>query len=107
MVIFRGSIPIFVWREIVKTTLSTPERYSNLDGDIPINGSLVYCESSAFDRAAIEADILYLVDVILSAIGALIWVAGLTTWIVTFQTQRAQWGETADYMSFIIPTGIA
>ncbi|CAG2056009.1 unnamed protein product [Timema podura] len=46
-------------------------------------------------------------NVILSAIGALIWVAGLTTWIVTFQTQRAQWGETADYMSFIIPTGIA
>nr|CAD7393876.1 unnamed protein product [Timema cristinae] len=92
-------------REIGKTTLSTPDRDSNLD--LPINSSRVYCETSAFDHAAIEADILYLVDVILSAIGALIWVAGLTTWIVTFQTQRAQWGETADYMSFIIPTGIA
>nr|CAD7428518.1 unnamed protein product [Timema monikensis] len=128
----RGSIPMFVCREIGKTTLSTPDRDSNLD--LPINSSQVYCETSAFDHAAIEADILYLVgwkdeegrsrettgfaflpflwcvnavwffkdafikppyeeqkNVILSAIGALIWVAGLTTWIVTFQTQRAQW----------------
>nr|CAD7440840.1 unnamed protein product [Timema bartmani] len=36
-----------------KTTLSTPDRYSNLD--LPIISSLVYCESSALDHAATKA----------------------------------------------------
>lgn len=48
----------------------------------------------------------FLLDVIFSAIGGLIWVAALTTWIIIFQTHRASWGETADRISFIIPTGI-
>ncbi|XP_049839877.1 gamma-secretase subunit pen-2 isoform X1 [Schistocerca gregaria] len=44
--------------------------------------------------------------VILSAIGAIIWTIILVSWIVMFQTHRAEWGATADYMSFIIPTGV-
>nr|CAD7460708.1 unnamed protein product [Timema tahoe] len=36
-----------------KNTLSTPDRDSNLD--LPVIGSLVYCESSALDHAATEA----------------------------------------------------
>nr|CAD7569618.1 unnamed protein product [Timema californicum] len=36
------------------TTISTPSRDSNLD--LPVIGSLVYCESSALDHAATEAD---------------------------------------------------
>lgn len=44
--------------------------------------------------------------VIFSAIGATIWTAALLAWIITFQTQRATWGEFADSISYIIPTGI-
>nr|CAD7461100.1 unnamed protein product [Timema tahoe] len=36
-----------------QTTLITPDRDSNLD--LPVIGSLVYCESNALDHAAIEA----------------------------------------------------
>lgn len=43
--------------------------------------------------------------VIYSGIGTFIWTVALTAWIIIFQTQRAQWGATADYMSFIIPLG--
>ncbi|CAL7951813.1 presenilin enhancer, gamma-secretase subunit [Xylocopa sonorina] len=44
--------------------------------------------------------------VLFSAIGAVIWSAALLAWIITFQTQRAAWGEFADSISYIIPTGI-
>ncbi|MCI4386057.1 hypothetical protein PGIGA_G00057660 [Pangasianodon gigas] len=40
-----------------------------------------------------------------SALGLLLWVAVLTTWITVFQHFRAQWGEVADYLSFTIPLG--
>nr|CAD7459039.1 unnamed protein product [Timema tahoe] len=57
-VIFRGSVPAFMWRESGKpfwnlTTLSTPDRDSNLD--LPVIGSLVYCESSSLEHVATEA----------------------------------------------------
>jgi presenilin enhancer 2 len=42
----------------------------------------------------------------MSGIGAVIWIAVLTTWITVFQLHRAEWGATADQISFIIPTGI-
>jgi len=45
-------------------------------------------------------------DVIFSAIGAIIWTAALIAWIIIFQTQRAAWGDFADAISYIIPTGI-
>ncbi|XP_032663413.1 gamma-secretase subunit pen-2 [Odontomachus brunneus] len=44
--------------------------------------------------------------VILSAIGAAIWAIALMAWIITFQTQRAAWGDFADAISYIIPAGI-
>ncbi|EFN62585.1 Gamma-secretase subunit pen-2 [Camponotus floridanus] len=44
--------------------------------------------------------------VIFSAVGATIWTAALLAWIITFQTQRAVWGDFADAISYIIPTGI-
>nr|CAD7430332.1 unnamed protein product [Timema monikensis] len=55
-----------------KTTLSTPDRDSNLD--LPITGSLVYCESSALDHVATKAEkmlihfaaVLYLVGAVSS-----------------------------------------
>lgn len=46
-------------------------------------------------------------DVIKSAIGLLVWFAGLTTWILIFQTYRASWGEIGDRISFVIPLGVA
>ncbi|CAL4087667.1 unnamed protein product [Meganyctiphanes norvegica] len=45
--------------------------------------------------------------VIISGIGSLIWMIGLVSWVIVFQAKRSEWGETADYMSFIIPKGIA
>ncbi|PNF37725.1 Gamma-secretase subunit PEN-2 [Cryptotermes secundus] len=44
--------------------------------------------------------------VVMSGIGTIIWTAALTTWITVFQLYRAEWGETGDWISFIIPTGI-
>lgn len=44
--------------------------------------------------------------VIQSMVGALVWIAIITAWVVVFQIYRADWGETADRMSFIIPKGI-
>jgi presenilin enhancer 2 len=44
--------------------------------------------------------------VIKSLIGCLVSTSALVAWIVVFQTQRVQWGASADYMSFIIPVGI-
>lgn len=41
-----------------------------------------------------------------SAVGLLLWVAVLTTWITIFQHFRAEWGEVGDYLSFTIPLGI-
>lgn len=43
--------------------------------------------------------------VIRSAIGSILWTSGLIAWIVVFQQNRAEWGATADSMSFIIPLG--
>ncbi|XP_060597310.1 gamma-secretase subunit PEN-2-like [Ruditapes philippinarum] len=43
--------------------------------------------------------------VIRSIIGSLIWISVIVTWVTIFQLKRAEWGATADYMSFIIPRG--
>jgi len=45
-------------------------------------------------------------DVIWSVIGALVWTAIIVAWVTVFQMYRADWGATADQMSFIIPKGI-
>lgn len=46
-------------------------------------------------------------DVIYSGIGAIVWAIAIITWISTFQLNRAEWGEFADSISFIIPLGRA
>lgn len=43
--------------------------------------------------------------VIRSILGSLVWIAVIVTWVVIFQLKRAEWGATADYISFIIPKG--
>ncbi|XP_027049120.1 gamma-secretase subunit PEN-2-like [Pocillopora verrucosa] len=43
--------------------------------------------------------------VIKSAVGFLIWFAGLTAWIIIYQKYRASWGEFGDKISFVIPLG--
>lgn len=48
----------------------------------------------------------FISDVIRSMIGTVIWIAIITTWVTIFQLYRADWGETADRISFIIPKGI-
>ncbi|XP_070551332.1 gamma-secretase subunit PEN-2-like [Ptychodera flava] len=45
--------------------------------------------------------------IIRSAIGAVIWLAVITAWIVVFQIYRPVWQPFADYISFMIPKGIA
>ena len=44
-------------------------------------------------------------DVIRSVIGSVVWIAVIVTWVVIFQLKRAEWGPSADYISFIIPKG--
>ena len=48
----------------------------------------------------------FVVDVIRSMIGTVIWIAIITTWVVIFQSNRVAWGITADKISFLIPKGI-
>ena len=43
--------------------------------------------------------------VIKSICGTVVWIAALTAWIVTFQQNRAAWGEFGDKISFLIPLG--
>ncbi len=44
--------------------------------------------------------------VIMSAIGSLVFLAGLIAWISVFMVNRAEWGEFGDVLSFNIPTGV-
>ncbi|KAF5296311.1 hypothetical protein FQA39_LY12528 [Lamprigera yunnana] len=44
--------------------------------------------------------------VIYSGIGTTIWAILIISWVITFQVNRAKWGEFADNISFIIPVGI-
>ncbi|KAL0281228.1 UNVERIFIED_CONTAM: hypothetical protein PYX00_002279 [Menopon gallinae] len=43
--------------------------------------------------------------VVSSIIGCIIWLVIIISWTVIFQTKRAEWGEFADTISFVIPTG--
>ncbi|XP_034244318.1 gamma-secretase subunit pen-2-like [Thrips palmi] len=43
--------------------------------------------------------------VLLSGVGALLWIIALTIWIVLYQTHRIEWGDWGESISFIIPTG--
>lgn len=43
--------------------------------------------------------------VLLSALGASIWIIALIIWITIYQLNRAVWGEFGEYISFIIPLG--
>ena len=43
--------------------------------------------------------------VLLSGMGAAVWLVALISWIIIFTLNRADWGATADYMSFNIPIG--
>lgn len=45
--------------------------------------------------------------VVMSAIGSVIFLAGLITWLSIFTNYRASWGELGDRLSFNIPTGSA
>ncbi|WAR04457.1 PEN2-like protein, partial [Mya arenaria] len=40
-----------------------------------------------------------------SILGSVLWICAIVTWVTVFQLKRAEWGPTADYMSFIIPRG--
>ncbi|KAG8182680.1 hypothetical protein JTE90_017659 [Oedothorax gibbosus] len=60
----------------------------------------------AFQQTPYEEQKMIRTYVIRSAIGALVWAAGLIAWITVFQMRRAEWGALADDLSFIIPMGI-
>nr|CAD7458546.1 unnamed protein product [Timema tahoe] len=51
-VVKRRSVPAFAWRESGKTTLSVPDRDSNLN--LPVIDCLLYCKSSVLDHVATE-----------------------------------------------------
>lgn len=46
-------------------------------------------------------------DVIFSGIGTVVWIVAIISWVFAFQMNRAEWGEFADSISFIIPLGRA
>ena len=68
-----------------------------------INAVWFYRE--VFNKAEFPGQKQMKVMVTLSGVGCLIWTAALISWIVVFSQYRAEWGATADYMSFNIPIG--
>merc|ERR1711976_933661 len=60
----------------------------------------------AFLRDAFEQQKQIRKYVIHSMLGTLVWIAIVVAWVTVFQLHRADWGETADRMSFIIPKGV-
>ncbi|KAK4291212.1 hypothetical protein Pmani_028676 [Petrolisthes manimaculis] len=44
--------------------------------------------------------------VIVSGVGASLWLIGVIVWVCVFQECRSEWGATADYLSFVIPKGV-
>ncbi|KAG5885448.1 hypothetical protein JTB14_020782 [Gonioctena quinquepunctata] len=61
--------------------------------------------NDAFRKAEYEEQKYIKKYVIFSAIGSAIWFIVLGMWVTIFQLNRANWGEFADYISFIIPVG--
>ena len=59
----------------------------------------------AFIREQFEEQKTLQKFVIRSAVGAVVWTAGLAAWITIYQINRASWGEIGDKISFIIPLG--
>lgn len=59
----------------------------------------------AFLKESFEGQTEIKKNIIRSALGALVWIIGLTVWIVIYQTNRSEWGELGDKLSFIIPLG--
>ncbi|GFQ82777.1 gamma-secretase subunit PEN-2 [Trichonephila clavata] len=66
----------------------------------------VWFFNEAFRKTHFEEQKMIRTYVIRSGIGAIIWATGLIAWIVVYQLKRAEWGELADSLSFIIPMGI-
>ncbi|XP_002732039.1 gamma-secretase subunit PEN-2-like [Saccoglossus kowalevskii] len=44
--------------------------------------------------------------IIHSAIGSVVWLAIIASWVVVYQIYRPIWQPFADYIAFIIPKGI-
>ncbi|CAD7076689.1 unnamed protein product [Hermetia illucens] len=67
--------------------------------------NVVWFFNEAFNKPPYEEQKQIRRYVLFSALGAAVWLVVLIAWITIFQTYRAQWGEVADRMSFIIPLG--
>ncbi|KAK7492099.1 hypothetical protein BaRGS_00016573 [Batillaria attramentaria] len=66
----------------------------------------VWFFNEAFRKPAYEQQKMIRTYVIRCMIGTVLWVGAIVAWVTVFQLNRAEWGATADYMSFIIPQGI-
>jgi len=66
----------------------------------------VWFFKEAFVRSAYDEQKQIRTYVIRSMVGTVIWLAAIIAWVTVFQLYRAEWGATADRMSFIIPKGI-
>ncbi|XP_062895023.1 gamma-secretase subunit PEN-2 [Mobula hypostoma] len=68
--------------------------------------NVVWFFQEAFMKPEFNEQVLIKKYVKFSALGLLLWVAVLTTWITIYQTFRPQWGAIGDYISFTVPLGI-
>ncbi|XP_070497164.1 gamma-secretase subunit pen-2 [Chironomus tepperi] len=67
--------------------------------------NVIWFFNTAFKQAAFDEQKAIKKYVICSAIGSIAWIVALIAWVITFQTNRIEWGEFADDLSFIIPLG--
>ncbi|XP_072049320.1 gamma-secretase subunit PEN-2-like [Amphiura filiformis] len=68
--------------------------------------NVIWFFREAFIRPAFDQQKQIRSYLIRSFIGSTIWTTALVAWITIFQLKRAEWGETADRISFIIPKGM-
>jgi len=67
--------------------------------------NVVWFFREAFLRDNFEGQQEVKKNVIKSAIGASVWIIGLSVWISLYQMNRASWGATGDAISYLIPLG--
>jgi presenilin enhancer 2 len=65
----------------------------------------VWFYSECFNKAEFPGQQKMKRMVIISGIGCMLWTSALVAWISVFAVNRADWGATADYLSFNIPIG--
>ncbi|CAK1546551.1 unnamed protein product [Leptosia nina] len=69
--------------------------------------NVVWFFKEAFVKPAFDEQKQIKKYVLLSGLGAIVWIIILAAWVTAFQLNRVAWGAVGDSLSFIVPLGRA